>query len=551
MSSEHRVSGMDRRTLLKLLGITGAGLVLPGCTGRPAAPAAPTAAPAAAATSAPAATSVPAAPKAASNNLVIAFNDEIASLDPNGINRNLTQLSPHMAIWDHLIFQDRDLNYQPGVIKSWEWSDDKLSLDLEVQDGIKFHNGDPLTAEDVAFTFERMAQDGKAYSGIWKNIKNIQIKDDHHLTLTLEQLNPALVPWMGFLDGLVIPKNYFQEVGEEGFLKNPIGAGPYKFKEFVPGSHLALEAFEDYWRGPASIKNVTYKIVTDSTARAAEVESASADFTVEVPIADFERLSSVSGLTGVSQPVTDVAVLFVSPYFEPFGDENVRKAIHYAIDKDAITKDVLLGFGRSQDTTETPLYMAYPEGYTFPYDLEKAKELLAGAGYTPDNPLKMTVLSTNGFKTRDYDVMQALVGMWSKVGVQADIETVTIPQFFELRSAAKIPSLALYFWSNATGDPINSVGLSNFPPSPFSVWKGDVDYTGLKDELTAKLAPIFSEPDEEKRIAAAKEGAIYVAEHVLMLPLYQVISPIVMKEGLQYEPYPQGWILPYDMEWAG
>lgn len=547
MASQSRASGIDRRTLLKLLGVAGTGAVLQACgSGATPSPATPTTA------SQAQATAVPATPTAQQQqSLVIAFFDEINTLDPHKVSRNLTQLSPHKAIWDQFLAQDRDLTYQPHVVKAWEWaSDDKTTLALEVQEGVTFHNGDTLTAEDLQFSFERMATEGFAYATIWGNIESIDIDDEYNMRLNLGRYDPSIVSWLGFLNSLVIPKNYFEEVGEEGFLEQPVGSGPYKFKEFVAGSHLALEAYEDYWKGAAPIKEVTFRIVTDSTARAAEIEAGTADFTLEVPIADFDRLSSLEGLKGIAQPVTDVAVLFVAPYVEALGDEGVRLALHHAIDKDSLVENVLLGFGEPLDTTEAPLYDAYPEGYEFPYDPDRARELLDEAGYSPDNPLNLTVFSTRGFKTRDFEVMQAIVGMWSQVGVEAEIETVTIPQFFELRNAAQLESLALYFWSNPTGDPINSVGLSNWPPSPFSAFKGEVDHTGLKEELTETLNPVFTETDEEARIEAAKEGAKYVVEHGLMIPLYQVVSPIVMKTGLEYEPYPQGWILPYEMDWA-
>ncbi len=545
MVSQTRNPEMDRRTFLKMLGMAGAGLVagpvLAACT-QPTTPAP---------SGGPQPTSPPATSPPQPKSVVIAFNDEIASLDPHRVHRNLTQLSPHKCIWDHFIAQDHDLIYRPHVVKEWKWADaDKLTLDLTVQEGVKFHNGDNLTAEDVAFSFERMKSEGMAYAGIWKKIDKIDIQDDHHLRLHFSRYDPSIIAWMGFLNALVIPKKYFQEVGEEGFLKNPVGSGPYKFKEFVAGSHLTLEAFDDYWKGAPAIKEVTFKIVLDPTARAAEIESGNSDFTLEIPIADFDRLASLPGLKGIKQPVTDVALFFVVPYFKPFADEGVRVALHYAIDKESIVKNVLLGFGRPLSTTEAPKYMAYPEGYTFPYDPDKARKLLSAAGYTKDNPLKIRVMATKGFKTRDFEVVQACVGMWKEVGVEAEIETITLPQFFDFRKAAKLAPLALYFWSNATGDPINSVGLSNLPSSPFSVWKGDVDYTGMKDELTKELLPVFTEKDEQKRIAAAREAAKYVVEHGFVIPLYQTFSPIVMKQNLQYKPYPQGWLVPYEMRWT-
>ncbi|MCL4489602.1 MAG: ABC transporter substrate-binding protein [Chloroflexi bacterium] len=489
--------------------------------------------------------------KSTPSSVVIAYNDEIATLDPHKPNRNLTQLSPHKCIWDHFIAQDHDLKYHPHVLTKWDWANaDKTALDVQVQEGIKFHNGDPLTAEDVAFSLERLKTKGFAYAGVFGVIDKAEVTGTNSLRLGLSHYDPSIRVWLGFINALVIPKKYFTQVGEDAFFKNPIGSGPYKFKEFVAGSHLTLEAFDGYWKGAPPIKTVTFKIVTDSTARAAQIEAGSADFTLEVPIADFDRLSKVKGLTGKRQPVTDVGLLFLAPYFEPFKDENVRVALDYALDKEKLVKDVLLGFGVALSTTEAPGYAAYSKEYKFPYDPQKASDLLAQSGYSKNKPLKLSVMATNGFKARDYELIEACVAMWKTVGVEADIQTITTPQFFDYRVGAKLAPLSLYYWSNPTGDPINSIGLSQRPSSSFSVWKGNVDYTGAKADLDARLGPIFSEKDETKRIAAAQSAATYIVEHGFVIPLYQVVSPIVMKDNLQYEPYPQGWIIPSEMRWA-
>jgi len=535
MSTNHAT--LTRREFLRLAGAVSATLtaggLLDACA--PAAAPSPTAA---------------APTKALPTSVTIAYNDEIATLDPHKVNRNLTQLSPHKAIWDHFIAQDHDLKLVPHVLKKWEWANaDKTALDVQVQEGIKFHNGDPLTAEDVAFSLERLKTKGFAYAGVFGVFQKVEVTSANALRLALSRYDPSIIAWLGFINALVIPKKYFTQVGEEEFLKKPVGSGPYKFKEFVPGSHLTLEAFDGYWKGAPAIKTVTFKIATDPTARASQIESGSADYTLEVPIADFDRLSKVKGLKAKRQAVTDVALLFLAPYFEPFKDENVRLALHYALDKEAIVKNVLLGFGIPLSTTEAPGYAAYPKEFKFPYDPKKAADLLAQAGYSKDKPLKLPVSATRGFKTRDFEVIEACAAMWRAVGVEPQIETITLPQFFDRRAGAKLNALSLYYWSNATGDPINSIGLSQRPASPFSVWKGTVDYTGAKADLDTRLLPIFAEKDEAKRIAAARDAAIYVVEHGFAIPLYQVVSPILMKENLQYEPYPQGWIIPAEMKW--
>ena len=487
------------------------------------------------------------------SKVVIAWPTEITTLHPYKLHRNMLAESPMAAIYDRFLVQDRDLNYHPGILEKVEWGPDKMSLIMKVRKGVTFHDGTGLTAEDVAFSFELMKSPGNAYAGVWKKMETIEVKGDYDIEVSLSKFDPSITAWLGFLDAFVVPKHYWEKVGEEEFSKNPMGSGPYKVKKYGNGV-LELEAHEDYWMGPPQIKEVVFKEVLDPKSRAAEVESLTSDFTVQIDISDFSRLDSIPALKGIRSYVTDVAMLFVAPYYEELADKNVRLALHYAIDKDSIVKNVLLGFGRPVSTTEAPGYKAYDPNYKFPYDPEKAKSLLESAGYSESNPLKITVMTTKGFVARDYEVIQAIAGMWRKVGIKADIETITLAQFFEFRNSGKLAHLAFYVWSNATGDPINSIGYSQWPNSPFSAWRGLkaaglTDYTGLMDEATEKLTPIFTEKDDATRFEKAKEAAKWVVENGLVIPLYQLAQPIIMRKELKYEPWPQGFILPYYMSY--
>lgn len=493
--------------------------------------------------------------RAGKETVVIAWNHEIETLDPHKRSRNIVKQSPYNCIYDPFLQQDRNLKYVPGVIEKWEWAPDRSYLDLTVRQGVKFHNGDEVFAEDIKFSIERIKTQGFAYAGVWGFVKSLELLSERRLRLIMARYDPTVIDWMGFLAPFVLPKNEFEKQGEERFFQNPIGSGPYKFRSFKAGQ-LELEAFEDYWMGTPAIKNVIFKVVLDSKSRAAEIEAGSSDFTLEVSVADFERLSTLKGIKGMKQLTTDVAVLFVAPYYKEFADEGVRTALHYAIDKEAIVRDVLLGFGRAVSTTEAPGYEAYPEDFTFPYDPGKAKQLLEKAGYSKDNPLRIRAMVTKGAFTRDFEVMQAVVAMWKEVGIEADIETITLPQFFDFRNSGKLAHVAFYVWSNATADPINSLGFSTWPNSPFSAWGVNArnnpdfkDYTGLLDEATNVIAPVFTEKDEQKRIEAAKEAAKWVVQHGVMIPLYQTAQPLLMKEDLEYQPWSQGWILPYYMRW--
>ena len=214
-----------------------------------------------------------------------------------------------------------------------------------------------------------------------------------------------------------------------------MGSGPYKVVTFTPGSTLVLEAFDQYWKGAPPIKRAVFKMVTDPTARVAEMVSGNADIASEVPVEEFGRLSTQATLKGVKQPVADMAQIFLNPRFDPFKKEEVRLAVHYAIDKKAIVEKVLLGFGMPLSLTEAPLYDAYDGSFNFPYDPVKARQLLQTAGYSASNPLRLKVMTTRGVRAKDFEFMSAITQMWKDVGIESELEVITIPQWFQFRTA--------------------------------------------------------------------------------------------------------------------
>lgn len=484
--------------------------------------------------------------------VTIAFPETITSMDPHPAPRNSPRESMYEAVFDRFLAQDRQLKYHGHLVTAWQWTDGKMGMELKIRQGVKFHDGSDLTAEDVAFSMERLRQ-VSIYRATYGKVKEFKVPDRATVQLVFERFDPSFPRWLGFLAGFVIPKAYFLSLGpddksrSEAFTKKPVGSGPYRVVAFTPGSTLVLEAFDRYWKGAPPIRRAVFKMVTDPTARVAEILSGGSDITAEVPVEEFARLSAQAGLKAVKNPIADMAELFVSPRFEPFGKEEVRLAVHHAIDKKTIVEKVLLGFGNPVSTTEGPLYDAHDPGFAFPYDRDKARQLLQKAGYSTANPLKLAVMTTRGVRTKDFEVVSAIAQMWKDVGIEAELEVITIPQWFQYRSnrtgqGKGIAPLSLYFWSNATGDPINSVGFQMTPKGPFRVWESA--------DVVPVIDPVFEERDEARRIAAARRAARYVVDKGYIVPLYQVVQPVVMKKELNYQPFPTGVLVPQEMSWA-
>jgi len=175
----------------------------------------------------------------------------------------------------------------------------------------------------------------------------------------------------------------------------------------------------------------------------AEIESASSDITIEVPYEQFDRLAKIDGIESASTPVSDIGMIFLND-IEVMEDPNVRKAAAHAINKEAIVTRLLRGYGVPIDTLQAPEYMAFDDSITVDYDPEKSVELLAASGYSTENPVKFTIQTTRGFKPKDYEMIQAIVGMWRKVGIEAEIEVYEIAKHFELRANDTLAPAAFY-----------------------------------------------------------------------------------------------------------
>ncbi|MDU2928352.1 ABC transporter substrate-binding protein, partial [Bradyrhizobium sp.] len=324
-------------------------------------------------------------------------------------------------------------------------------------------------------------------------------------------------------------------VGAEGFEKAPIGSGPYKVDAFERNAFLRLKAHPGYWGPKPAFDTVVFKFVTDPTSRVAEIESGGSDITFEIPYEEFDRLKAKPNLAGLTQPISDIGMIFLTD-IDPMLDRNVRLAANHAIDKKAIVEKLLRGYGVPIDTLEAPGYAAFDPSIKTACDPELAKSLLAKSGYSTAKPVKFTIQTTRGFKPKDYEMVQAIAGMWRKVGIEANIEVYEIAQHFELRARHALAPAAFYNWGNAIGDPTTSTGFAMFGPSPHSAWKGK--------DLIERIGPLWGEKDDAKRIAGWKAVDKYIAEEGEVIPLLQYVQPIIHKKGLKVVPQANGMILP-------
>ena len=339
-------------------------------------------------------------------------------LDPAEGESTITPFLILYALHDALLKPMAGTGSGPSLAESWSMAKDALSADFTLRSNARFHNGDPVTAEDVKFSFDRYR--GGAAKVLKDNVKDVQVLSPTRVRFTFKEPWPDFQAFYGTFTasaGWVVPKKYVEKVGDDGFRKAPVGAGPYRFVSFNPGVELVLEAFEGYWRKPPAVKRLVFRVLPDETTRAAALKSGEVDvaFLLSGPTA--QDIRRTRGLRLVA-PLLGIFWLDFPEQWDPkspWADKRVRLAASMAIDRQSLNEAETLGLSR-------PTGSIVPRDFEFalpleahPYDPRRARQLLAEAGhpngfdagelspFPPYNAMGETIagwLQTAGIRTR-------------------------------------------------------------------------------------------------------------------------------------------------------
>ena len=479
---------------------------------------------------------------AADDAATMGWPSDVPSWDPN--QRFAPDAQPiFKAVFDQPLDQDPKLKLVPHLIKSWNLAQDGLTMEVELRDDVLFHNGDKLTAEDFRYTFFERTKGAVKLdtANSWQKVQDIAIESPTRATMKFNAPHPTAPQWMAFLGSYVVPKAYLERVGVEAFRQKPIGTGPYRLAEYELNSRIVLERNDRYWGEKPRLARVTIQIIKDPSARVAAIQSGQVDCTVNVPVREVMRFAKEAGFAAELNPITRVILLQVRNDLA-FADQNVRLAAHHAIDKDALSKAFYGGAAVSLSVVATPGTPGYLPDFQFKFDPELAKQYLAKSNYGPDKPVKIGFAATNGQFPSDYDIARALVQMWKKVGIDANLEVIEYAKYFELNRGAKLPEATLYSWDNSSGDPEIFAGYLLNPKMPFSAWKGM--------DVGDKLLPLFNVADYDKRMQGYRELNRFAVETGATIPLLQSVLTLVRKNNLAYTKYANGWVLPQSMHWS-
>ncbi|MCG7362634.1 ABC transporter substrate-binding protein [Pseudoroseomonas ludipueritiae] len=484
-------------------------------------------------------------------NITIAVGAQVTSLDPQ-----YHALSPNYAVAEMLFGAltsfDANGRLEAGLAESWKpvapdtW-------EFKLRPGVKFHNGNAFTAEDVAFSIARpptVPNSPSSYAIYTRAVKGVEIVDP--LTIRLKTDGPYPLLPTDLAQVTMLDKETHEGAATEDFNsgKVAIGAGPFRYVSFRSGDRLELERNEDYW-GPKPVwKQVSYRIITNNGARMAAILAGDVDMIDQVPTNDIARLrresrvklSEKDGLRIIFLG-TDQSRDGESPYLfdnegkplprNPLRDLRVRQALNIAIDRPAIVQRVMEG-------SALPSAQFLPPG-TFGYvpgleparsDVNTAKKLLADAGYP--NGFRITLAGPNDRYLNDARILQAVGQMWSRIGVTANVEAMPWTTFAARRTRQEFGAF-LSGWGTSSAEASSPLRSLTATPSREKGWGGSNGGRYSNPEADAKLEAALSELDDAKREALLQEATRITMEDVGIMPIHIQKNVWAMKPNLVHD----------------
>jgi peptide/nickel transport system substrate-binding protein len=433
-------------------------------------------------------------------------------LDPSDTEAFINPFMVLYAIHDALVKPMPAGDNTPSLAESWSQSRDGLTYEFVIRKGVKFHNGDPVTAEDVKFSFDRYR--GASAKLLKDRVREVQIVDPARVRFQLKEPWPDFMTFYGTSAtgaAWIVPKKYVEKVGDDGFLKAPIGAGPYKFVSFNPGVDLVMEAWDGYWRKTPSVKRLVFRSMADETTRAAALRAGDVDIVYLLSGPTAQDIKRTPGLRLVASKPPGVPYLDMPEQWDPkspWHDRRVRLAASHAIDREGLNQAETLGLSRPTGGL-IPRVLDFAKVYDPPrYDPAAAKKLLAEAGYP------------NGFDAGDltpfppfFSMGEGLVNYLQAVGIKTRLRTMERAAFLSAWREKKLKGVIMGLGAPA-GNAATRIEVY--------VTKNGIYSSGVVPEIEDLFARQARELDRKKREALLHQIQQIMHDRVLHVPIYEL-----------------------------
>ncbi len=483
-----------------------------------------------------------AAVAADADTLVLALNRDQDNMDPH-MHFQRVGIIMNINMYDSLLHKNTKLEYEPSLATAWKTLDD-TTWEFTLRQGVKFHNGDPFSAEDVKFSFERVldpATKSPQYGNI-RAIKEVKIIDAHTVHLITDKPFPLLLERVVFFP--IIPKKHVEKVGAQAFAESaPGGTGPYKFVEWKRDQYLKMERFEGHWRGQAPFKNLIIRVIPETSTQVAELKTGGVDIIRNLAPDLIPDLKAHSNTYVSTAPILRTHYVELDMRELPFNKKEARQAANYAIDRQAIVEKLMGGLGKVVPTVINPLALGYDpkvEGYS--YDPKKAKELLKQAGFPNGTDITIHAGVSEAFFRQ---IAEAVAEMLSEVGLRTNLK-IWEPgpawnKFFQTEGKATHGFYGTWgYYSTFDADAILHPLYHTEPGGWVGKWYTRVP--GLDDLIDTGRSTL----DKEKRLAAYTKVQNLIKDEAPSIFLFSQHDMLGVNKRVDYAARGDEWIWLYD-----
>jgi peptide/nickel transport system substrate-binding protein len=460
--------------------------------------------------------------------LITAQSGDVSKFDPH-FSTSSNDIRVSFNIFDNLTSRHPDGKLYPGLATEWKL-EGQTTWRFKLRQGVKFHNGDPLTSADVKFSIER-TYDPAAKTMVataLATIEKIETPDPSTVVITTKKPDPLLPARLAFYGGQIVPKKYLESVGNDTFNAKPVGSGPVKFGSWVKDDRAVLEANADYWGGKIDVDRWIMRPIPETAPRIAALLKGEVDVITQLPPDQGERVAGNASTRVAGALYAGLYVLAVNSKRPPLDNPLVKQALSLAIDREAIVKELWRGRGvvpsgpiakgdNHFDTSLPPLA----------YNPAEAKERLKKAGYKNE---EVYIETTVAYVAQDKAMSEAIAAMWKDVGVNVKVEVI---EYSVRAQKNREKSFKGVFWSDPTstlGDPDGMMWRLLGPGGPQDYWR-----EAKFDELGA--AARFS-VDEKFRGQAYKEMTKIFLENFPWLPVIQPYEDYGLQKYVEFTPNP-------------
>jgi len=487
---------------------------------------------------------------AAKDRVVVAFGSNIPTLDPHMHSSRLAHIADY-HLYDTLMYRSPKDGYKPGPgLATSLRSLNPTTWELKLRQGVKFHNGEPFNAEAVKFTLDRVLDPAtkSVTRGNFTWIKEVKVVDEFTVQIVTAKPFPAAPEFLTL--AYIVPPKYLKAVGDEEFSKKPVGTGPYKFVEWRKAEHLIVEANPDYWKdspkGMPKIKTIVFRTIPETTTQIAELLSGGVDIIRNVPPDQIAVVKDSANARISATKILRVNSLMLDSAGRasntPLTNQKVREAIAHAINVDEMLKTILGGYAERTATGVNPLHFGFDGSVKpYPYDPDRAKKLLAEAGYP--NGFEVTFNTYSGTITSMDQMADAMAGYLAKVGIKAKrrhIEDVGL--WTKSGQEGKLEGIQYYSWgSNSIFDADAILYALTYSKEPLSYTK-DTALDQLLDEGRTQL-------DVKKRQEAYAKAQKLLHDKIYWIPINVQYTIEGVNKNLNYEAGSDEMMRVYGASW--